>query len=88
MSKKLLGLAKYLIPAAAGGGAGLFLGGKLKERKTKEKLQRAAQSVELSERLRDMASGKARRTEIENYYLRKALNQLARSRVKQMKGSK
>ena len=85
---KITSLAKILVPSLAAGGVGMLAGSKLKEKQIGGKVREARQASALSTKLREVSGSANRRLRIENYYIRRALNELARKRVKEMKGSK
>jgi hypothetical protein len=88
MMGKLTGIARILGPALAAGGLGAVAGSKLKAKQVHGKVREAQQASDLAKKLREVSESANRRLRIENYYIRRALNQLARKRVEELKGSK
>lgn len=74
MSKVLAGL----IGLGTGGAAGYHLGSSIQKKKAKKHIEASKQRSELSDKLRERSGSVNRRLKLENYYVRKALNELAK----------
>jgi len=74
MSRKLIGA----LSAALGATGGYALGSRVQRKKLQGKVDESVQASELATKLRERAESTNRRLRVENYYVRKALNELAR----------
>jgi len=81
MSKLLTGL----LGLAAGTGAGYGIGASREKKRSRQHIEEAKQVSELATKLRERAESSNRRLRLENYYVRKALNELARKRISDSK---
>ena len=61
----------------ASGALGYTAGSKIEKKRSKDTVEKATQSALLSNKLKERSESANRRLKIENYYIRKALNQLA-----------
>jgi len=85
MNTKLIKRIAQGLALTGAGATGYHFGRKSQRNNDAEKMMRSQQSSALSSKLREQSDSANRRLKIENYYIRKALNELAKQRLSEKK---